>query len=331
MPQNVLFSKWLFTVAFGIGATAPAWAVASSVEESATLEEIVVTAQKREEKVIDVPMSISVLSGDTLEELGVKSVLDLAFAVPSLGAFQVSPGQNLLEIRGISGFRGAGTLVGLYMDEVPLSGGIRLGDGSGLDIQTIDLARVEVLKGPQGTLFGEGGVGGVIRYVTNDPKLNTTEGSITATYFNTHGGADSTELAGVLNVPIVNDVLAVRIVGAYESDGGWIDNISTGEKNFNNDRVADVRTKVLFAPSSELKVSGLVDIHRLDADAQNIVNVLPYDRSRFQQAVYPNFPTNAFNDFDLYNLTASYDFGFATLLGSTALSPPPLPAAPAAA
>jgi iron complex outermembrane recepter protein len=91
-------------------------------------------------------MSLSVVSGEALDKLGVTSVLDLAFTVPSLGVYQVSPGQNNLEIRGISSFRGTGTLVGLYMDEVPLSAGLRLRDGSGLDVQTMDLARVEILK-----------------------------------------------------------------------------------------------------------------------------------------------------------------------------------------
>jgi iron complex outermembrane recepter protein len=320
MSKQAASWRWLsIALAIAGGDIAPSvWAASSLADDSGALEEIVVTAQKREEKAIDVPMSLSVVSGETLGKLGVTSVLDLALTVPSLGVYQVSPGQNNLEIRGISSFRGTGTLVGLYMDEVPLSAGLRLGDGSGLDVQTMDLSRVEILKGPQGTLFGEGGAGGVIRYVTNEPKLDTNEGRITATYFNTESGDPSAGVVGVVNVPIVNNVLAVRIAGTYESDGGWINNISSGENNFNSDHLFEVRTKVLFEPTEQLKVSALVDIHRLDAGGQNIVNVAPYDRSLFQQAVYPNYPTNGFfNNFDLYNLTLKYDFGFATLLSST--------------
>lgn len=309
----------LACVSFGALCAAPALAdtapASPSVDASPT--EIVVTAQKREERLKDIPLSVSAVSGESLERRGIKDAIDLAKAVPALGAYPVSPGQNLLSIRGISGFRGDSALVGTYLDEIPLSGGVRLGDGAGLDVQTLDLTRVEVLKGPQGTLFGEGAIGGVIRYISNNPRLDLVSGNVRATYFGTDKGAGSGELYGTLNLPIVTDLLGLRITGTYQQHGGWIENISTGKKNYNSDKLGDVRAKLLFKPTDALNITGLIDIHRLTYDGQNTLSVLPYNKSLFQQSVFPDFPTNGYNDFELYNITANYDLGFATLMSSS--------------
>lgn len=285
--------------------------------DSAAPAEIVVTAQKREEKLKDIPLSISAVSSDYLEKRGIKDIVELANAVPSLSVYPVSPGQNLLSIRGISTFRGDSALVGTYLDEAPLSGGIRIGDGAGLAVQALDLARVEVLKGPQGTLFGEGAIGGVVRYITASPELSEFSGNIKGTYFSTRHGAESGEISGMLNVPIVSDVLGIRAAATYQKHGGWINNISTGVEDYNSDELGEARIKILYKPSDKFTLTGLVTIHRLDYDGQNLLSVQPYDKSLFQQSVFPDYPTDGYNDFELYNLTASYDFGFATLLSST--------------
>lgn len=301
----------------GANCHAQATTAAALPQSAVELQTVVVTAEKRTESVKNVPMSISVLSADDMAKHDVKDAVALSFAVPSLGAYPVSPGEDTLEIRGVSNFRGDQSLVGVYMDDIPLTGVLQLGNGSGLDAQTMDLARIEVLKGPQGTLFGQGSMGGVIRYVTNDPDLAQVKGRATATYFNTDGGADSEEFTGVLNLPVIDDKLGVRFAGTYQRDGGWIDNVGTGKRNFNSDGLSEGRAKILFRPTAKLAVSALIDIHRLDYGGQNIVNVLPYSSSEFRQAVYPDTPTNGYNNFNLYNLTASYNLGFATLLSST--------------
>lgn len=318
--DKVLFRLAMLTCASaGAMSASVALAQQSSVADSAdaAMPEIVVTAQKREEKLKDIPLSVSAVSGEYLVKRGVKDIVELANVVPSLSVYPVSPGQNLLSIRGISTFRGDSALVGTYLDEIPLSGGIRLGDGAGLAVQALDLARVEVLKGPQGTLFGEGAIGGVVRYISADPELDQFKGNIKGAYFATRHGAGSGELSGMLNVPIVSDVLGVRAALTYQNHGGWINNIGTGVDDYNSDELGEVRIKVLYTPSEKLTLTGLVDIHRLNYDGQNLLSVQPYDKSLFKQSAFLDYPTDGYNDFDLYNVTGSYDFGFATLLSST--------------
>lgn len=289
----------------------------SNSASSDILVEVVVTAQKREEKLRDVPFSVSAVTAEALETRGINDAIDLAKVVPSLGAYQVSPGQNLLTIRGISTWRGDSALVGTYLDEIPLAGGVKIGDSSGLDVRAFDLARVEVLKGPQGTLFGEGAIGGVIRYITNDPELDGFGANLKGAYFGTRDGEGSSEYSGMVNAPLIDDVLGLRVAGSYQNHGGWIKNVSTGEHDFNDDESTDVRAKMLYNVTDRLTLTGLVQVHRMTFDGQNIVNVLPYGNSEFQQSVFPDFPTNGYNRFELYNLTASLDLGFATLLSST--------------
>lgn len=322
--DSIRFKKILHALSFS-GVSAVALSASSAFAQSGQAAtaadnasgEIVVTAQKREEKLRDIPFSISAVSGDAIAKRGIKDVVDLANAVPALGAYPVTPGQNLLSIRGISGFRGDSALVGTYLDEIPLSGGVRLGDGAGLPVQALDLARVEVLKGPQGTLFGEGAIGGVVRYITNDPDLGRVGANVRAAYFDTRDGDGSGEFSAMLNVPVVEDVLGLRIAGTYQKHGGWINNVSTGKANYNDDEIVEVRAKLLFKPTDRLSINGLVNIHRMNFDGQNTVSILPYKKSLFQQSVIPDYPTNGYTDFDLFNITANYDLGFASLMSST--------------
>lgn len=292
------------------------------LERDMRLEEIVVTAQRRAESVQDVPMTVSALSEDRLIKQNVTDLQSLSFAVPSMTSYQISPGQTLVSIRGVSTFRGESALVGLYMDDIPLTGGIRLGTGSGLDAGMNDLSRVEVLKGPQGTLFGEGAMGGVVRYITNDPELDHLGGRLTATYYGTRSGDDSGEARGVLNLPLVQDRLGLRIAAEHDRYGGWIDNVTSGEENYNDATATDVRAKLLFMPSDSLRITALVNTHRLRSDGTNIVNTGDFDDSLFRQAVGflpvgQDVPTTQSSGFNLYNLTVDYDLGFANIVSST--------------
>ncbi|MBL8271883.1 Plug domain-containing protein, partial [Steroidobacter sp.] len=133
----------------------------------AELEGIVVTAQKRQERLLDVPMSISVLTGEVLEDRGFTNIQDLALAVPGLTMREDGPGSYTIFMRGLSNQYGTGALVGLYLDETPIS----LTGYDQLDTRYYDMARVEVLKGPQGTLYGQGSVAGAVRYITKAPSF----------------------------------------------------------------------------------------------------------------------------------------------------------------
>lgn len=290
------------------------------------LEEIIVTAQKREQALIDVPITITALSGEHLEQAGVNNVQDLSFSVPSMSTAEIGPGRQLITLRGMGGQRGSSSLVGVYLDEIPMSG---LQDGfvaTYSDVGTADLDRVEVLKGPQGTLFGEGSVGGTVRFITADPDLTAFGGKLSgAMYGNERSGDLSGELRGVLNVPLATDKFALRIAGTYENKAGWIDKVQTVdgpviERDFNDNELFNVRVKGLWMPTDRLILKGTVVVHRSEGGGSNLVNLEPRSGSWFIIEFDPTAPTRFTDDYDLYNLTGTYDFGFAELLSSTSYS-----------
>lgn len=288
------------------------------------LEEIVVTAQKREERARDVPMSISALTGRQLEDARITNTLDLSFAVPGLAVAETGPGRQIIVVRGLGSERGSSSLTGLYLDEMPVSGAQDGFNQSYIDLRTLDLERVEVLKGPQGTLFGEGSVGGTVRFITREPELDAFSGSLNTSLYSTSDSSESKEIVGVANLPLAQDVFGLRIAATYEDKAGWIDQPSVGRKNINDNEVFNVRTKALWKPTAQLSVKGMVVVHHNNGGASNIVNQSPRDESVFLQALAFNgaswdrsAPTDFTDEYKLYNLAVTYDFGFAELLGST--------------
>ena len=191
--------------------------------------EVVVTAQRRSENVQDVPIAIQAFTGDTLQQLNVQNFDDFVKYLPNVSAASTGPGQSNVYMRGLStgnqGIQSGGSIngfpnVAVYLDDQ--SGQL---PGRNLDVYAADLERVEVLEGPQGTLFGAGAQAGVIRYITNKPKLNKTEASFTGGYGTTAGGDQNSELTAVLNVPLIADTLAVRGVIYNDQRGGYINNV----------------------------------------------------------------------------------------------------------
>jgi outer membrane receptor protein involved in Fe transport len=196
---------------------------------AAGIQEVVVTAQRRSENVQDVPIAIQVFNGETLQQLNVSTFDDLIRHLPNVSGASQGPGQVQIFMRGLSAgsvpTQSGGSIngfpnVALYLDEQ--SGQL---PGRNLDVYAADLERIEVLAGPQGTLFGAGAQAGVIRYITNKPKLDKTEGSVTASYGVTAGGDPNTDLTAVLNVPVIADTLAVRAVIYNDRRGGYINNV----------------------------------------------------------------------------------------------------------
>src|SRR5690606_11166654 len=183
------------------------------------LEEIVVTAQKREQRLIDVPMSVAAVSGAELLQRGVTNVQDLSFAVPGLTMREDGPGSYTIFMRGLANASGSVALVGVYMDDAPLS----LDGFNQLDFRPFDLERVEVLKGPQGTLYGQGALAGAIRYITRRADPTRFEGRVEAEGYLVEEGEWGQKINAMVNAPIVEDKLAIRIAGGIENGGGWID------------------------------------------------------------------------------------------------------------
>ena len=193
------------------------------------LQEVVVTANRREEKLQSVPMTIQVLTGGTLARLNVTTFDDFVKYLPAVTAQGVGPGQNNIYVRGLgtavagiqgSGFAGIFPNVAVYLDEQSAQLPNR-----NLDIYAADLERIEILEGPQGTLFGAGAQAGVVRYITNKPKLNVTEAMVNAGYATTAHGDQSSNVGATLNIPLIADKLAVRGVIYNEKRGGYINNI----------------------------------------------------------------------------------------------------------
>src|SRR5437764_1874377 len=213
-------------------ATAVVWAGAETTPATGAgneLQEVIVTAERRAESVQDVPITIQALTSETLAQLNVKTFDDFVKYLPNVTAGGYGPGQSNVFIRGlatsIGGTQGVGATgsfpnVATYLDDQ--SGQV---PGRNLDIYAADLERIEILEGPQGTLFGAGAQAGVVRYITNKPKLDRVESSVSAAYSVTAHGDPSTTVEGVLNVPAIPDKFAVRLVAYNDSRGGYINNI----------------------------------------------------------------------------------------------------------
>ena len=231
MSSNQKCSRAVATI---LAAHAGAAFAAAPGDETATpaggLTEVVVTAQRRSENIQDVPIAMQALTGETLQQLNVTNFDDFVKYLPNVTASSAGPGQSQIFMRGLSvgdqGTQSGGSIngfpnVAIYLDDQ--SGQL---PGRNLDVYAADLERVEVLEGPQGTLFGAGAQAGVIRYITNKPKLNITEASFSAGYGVTAGGDPNTDLTAVLNLPLIADTLAVRAVIYNDRRGGYINNVA---------------------------------------------------------------------------------------------------------
>lgn len=297
----------------------PGIAAAQDAGDLAHPSDVVVTAQRREQSVVDVPLTVNVLSGADLTKRNATSLQDIADNVPGLDVFSQGGGKQLIQIRGINSLRGTSSLVGIYLDETPLTGSQDGFYPVYADAGTLDLARVEVLKGPQGTLFGEGAMSGVIRYVTNDPKLDRIGGTVDYSIFATDGGSASAQVKAALNLPLA-DTLAVRFAGEYQGNGGWLKNVGTGAKNVNSNQIYDGRVKLLWQPNSRLRVVGMIDIRHNNEDSPSYANILPYEDGLYRHAIDPYGRTSGVSELDLYSLRIEYDLGFAELMSNTARS-----------
>src|SRR6202140_2415024 len=202
---------------------------AMNIPAQAELSEVIVTANRREEDLQEGPITIQVLTGDALARLNATTFDDFVSYLPGLTAHGVGPGQSNIYVRGLAtavgGIQSSGSLgtfsnVAVYLDEQSAQLPNR-----NLDIYAADLERIEILEGPQGTLFGAGAQAGVVRYITNKPKLNVTEAIVNAGYAATAHGEASQALDVTVNIPVIADKLAVRGVIYNEQRGGYIDNV----------------------------------------------------------------------------------------------------------
>ncbi|RDE07351.1 TonB-dependent receptor [Sphingomonas aracearum] len=243
----------------------------ASIDGAAALDrqgDIVVTALKREQEIQDVPASVSVLSDDLLRNLNATDFSRVADAVPGVAFATTGPGNSQYIIRGIGGvgFVQSPT-TGVYLDETPLQTRALRGF-SQPDPQLFDVARIEVLRGPQGVLFGSSSMGGLVRIVTNQPDASKAAARAEGSVATVRDGGMSWDTKGMLNLPIVTDTLALRITGSVVRQGGWIDdlrpttgnlteNAGTGtvREDVNWTRTGTVRGALRWTPTSNLAIT----------------------------------------------------------------------------
>jgi len=265
-------------------------AAAPAADEADDGGAIVVTAQRRSEDVKDVPLSVSVLSGAELEERGITNFEDLARTVPGVAIYNTG-GSNLsrIFIRGVSSTQGTAT-VAVYLDDVSLTTPNLFFTGATLP-RFMDIDHVEVLRGPQGTLFGASALGGALRFIANKPELDRLGGSFRADVSATkHGGANYL-LESVLNVPLIDDRLAWRIAVQNGKQSGYIDRIDASgavHEGINEERQTAVRTSLLFKPSDSLTIEPALLWQKNDTDGTSIFDLTLPGYQQYTKTAEPN-------------------------------------------
>jgi iron complex outermembrane receptor protein len=247
-------------------------AVAQDSDDGFALEEIVVTATKRSSTIQDVPFSINAQSQADIRRTGANSLEDLSRNVAGLQIQNLGPGQSQVSIRGVSAGQivrdqpGVKEQVGVYLDESAISLSLFTPD-----LDFYDLNRVEVLRGPQGTLFGSGSIGGTIRYITSQPNLEEFEGSVEADLNMVDGGGEGGHIKAMVNIPM-SEMAAIRAVAYHTEYAGYIDALREGgsiDEDVNSGNRTGGRVAITFKPSDAVTITPRVIYQEIDMDGNN--------------------------------------------------------------
>jgi iron complex outermembrane receptor protein len=315
------------------------------------IEEVVVTAEKRESTVQATPISISALTAEDLTQKNLVTLEAVAFSVPGVSMRTAGPGQTEYEMRGLTSAGGSAATVGFYIDETPLSANaVALNGRTVIDPDLFDLNHVEVLRGPQGTLYGSGSMGGTIKLVTNAPKLGTFEGAADLSTSHTSHGKWNAGGSLMLNLP-VGEIAALRFVATEKYVSGWIDRVvikqgafpfptnPSGQANSplgcvyycnrgdvvnapvdhvvkgsNLERFTSGRVTLLVKPSEQFSSTTTVMYERIDADGYN-----NYQQPPSNLAIYQPYDIQEpyYDSFKMVSETLTFNFGPATLTSAT--------------
>jgi iron complex outermembrane recepter protein len=301
----------------------------SKASEKTGLEEIVVTATKRETTVQNTPMSLTAVSGANIEARGLAGLAALLQSVPGVSMRTNGPGQTEFEMRGMASTGGNSPTVGFYLDDTPLTAPTFSNNGKVvIDPNLYDLNRVEVLRGPQGTLYGSGSMGGTIKIVPNAPNPAAFDASAEAIVGATDGGGFNHGENAMVNLPFAGGTAALRIVGSESHESGWIDRIVIANGEFpletNNDKVRGnvlaapvaanykdvndtdltaVRVGLLWKPSDQLSITPSYFYQRIQQDGSSNIDSNPDTNAHYQPFDTPE----PFSDrFDLASLNIKY-------------------------
>lgn len=321
--MNIRVALLASTAASLLAAPLPVWAQSAEqpAGENAESTEIVVTATRRVERLIDVPQSITAVTSDDLARLNATQLRDYADTIPAMTvSSNGGAGRNQITLRGVTSGADVASTVGVYVDDVPYGGStvFSINAGVALDAGLFDLERIEVLRGPQGTLYGSSSMGGLLKYVTRGPNLSEFESSVQAGLSITEKGDPSYNVAAAVSAPLVTDKIAVRAGGYYSRDGGFIDDVGRGEKNVGRANIYGGRLDVLLQPTDRLSIrlSGFAqDIHR-EGNAQ--VDYTPDGQLITGDLEQQRILREPFDQrFRVVSGTLNYDFGPATLTSIT--------------
>jgi len=298
-----VWSRFRFLQADGGGSAAP-----GPIDAQSNLEEIIVTAQRREERLQDVPISISVLTGIELDRSRADGITEALSRVPGVATtvnFQSSATQ--LSVRGVTAatplFSGSNP-IGYYIDSVPFA---LVKSAIAPDSNAYDLERVEVLRGPQGTLYGASALNGVVRVLTHDATLDRFEFKGRASGSSTDSGGQNYRADMALNVPIIAGKLAARAVVGYQDLSGWID--KPNDKDANSQQISNIRLKLNAQPTDALSLGLSAWRSRTDGDAPST----SADGKTSASMLKEPYST----DYDAYGLKIGYEFSTFSLLSST--------------
>ncbi len=310
-----------------------------SVSDANDQDAIIVTAQKREQVLLDVPASVTVVGGDTLERQQATNFQDYLSLVPGFSLEADTAGESRITLRGAN-TGGVASTVAVFMDEVPFGSSTGLANGAILsgDFDPFDLSRIEVLRGPQGTLYGASSFGGVLKYVTNAPRLDRFELRAQAGLETTKGGGLGHNMAGVVNAPL-GDQAAFRASAFWRKEPGFVNSIGNNpilslldgtteigrtlvEDDINDRETYGGRASILFEPTDALSVRLTAFAQNLNSGGSGLFEVEPDTLDPLYgglvQSLYQREPTKI--KYRVYSGTLDWDLGFASLLSSTAYS-----------
>ncbi|HEX4971086.1 MAG TPA: TonB-dependent receptor [Steroidobacteraceae bacterium] len=300
-----------------LGCGLAAAATAQTSTSVSVLEEVVVTAQKFEEKLSETPLSVTAISARNLEALGATQFRDFASTVPSLSFTTSGVGSTQVNLRGITTGNNISPTVGIYVDEVPYGSSTPFASGAqlALDVGLFDVSRIEILRGPQGTLYGASTMGGLLKYVSVQPDPTAFGATMRAGVASTEGGGVGYDGAAAINAPLADDKAALRVSGFYSHDDGFVDDLAAGRDDVNESNVYGGRADLSLKPSDKLSLRFTAFAQDIDRDGTasadfSLATGKPIDGELDQRRLRAE-PFE--QEFRLGSGTLGYDFGDVTL------------------
>lgn len=288
---------------------------ASTQAQGTVLEEVIVTATRRVVALQDVPLSITAFSQEVLTEKGIVNYQGLANNTPGVILNRQSANFNNFSVRGIAtnGYNAnLQSTVAIYIDELPISSN---GNSTILDPNLFDVERVEFLRGPQGTLFGSNSLAGAVRFLNKNPDLDVFDSTVLVDWGMTDGDSFRQRYNGMVNIPIIDDQLAIRLVGFFRDEEGYLYNAGIEVEDSNELKDVGGRAILLWEPTDKFYLRAMYMTEDSEPEDSSLINPARGDKVRFTDK-----PDQFKGYIDNYNITLGYDFGGAALTSSTTWS-----------